>query len=144
MLANPVVIPAYADPISWGIALLATFMEIAVAQFMLRRFGLSDPHFAGPLFVINICTWFPFLVAVDQFHVRADAGGAPWLLGFEALVVVAETAFLYLACRGRFFSARTKWSPLSVRQAAWVSLLANAVSAGVSLLVPVALVSILR
>jgi len=67
-----------------------------------------------------------------------------WLLGFEGIVVLAEAALLYLACRGRFFSARTKWSPLSVRQAAWVSLLANAVSAGVSLLVPVALLSIMR
>ncbi len=144
MLANPVVIPAYADPITWGIAVLAICVEIAVAQFTLRRFGLSDPHFAGPLFVINICTWFPFLVAVDAFHIRADARGAPWLLGLEAMVVVVETALLYQACRGRFFSARTKWSPLSVRQAAWVSLVGNAVSAGVSVLVPVALVSIMR
>lgn len=144
MLANPVVIPAYADPLIWGIALLAIFAEIAVAQFTLRRFGLSDPHFAGPLFVINICTWFPFLVAVDAFYLRADAHGAPWLLGLEAMVVVVETALLYQACRGRFFSARTKWSPVSMRQAAWVSLLANAVSAGVSVLVPVALFLILK
>lgn len=134
MLANPVLIPMYADPISWGIALLAVWAEVTVAQAMLRRFGLTDVRFARPLYVINLSTWFAFLVAVDHWLVYPKAGGIPVLVALEALVVVVETILIFQACQGRCFSSHTEWRPLGVRQVATVSLVANATSIAASLL----------
>lgn len=134
MLANPILIPMYADPISWGIALLAVWAEVTVARAMLRRFGLTDVRFARPLYVINLSTWFAFLVAVDHWLVWPDADGIPALAALEAAVVVVETILIFQACRGRCFSSRTDWRPLGVRQVAMVSLLANATSIAASLL----------
>jgi hypothetical protein len=103
MLANPVIIPAYANPLMWAVALLAIWGEIATTTALLRRHAAQG--LARALFVFNAATWFAFLVAVD----RLDAAGVKsfWSIAeLEGAVVVVETGLLWIALRSRALAPR--------------------------------------
>ncbi|MFO1076396.1 MAG: hypothetical protein U1E73_01570 [Planctomycetota bacterium] len=144
MLANPIIVPVYADPITWGMALIAVLAEIVAAQVVLRRFGLTDPRFATPLFVVNVATWFPFLVAVDLLQLRYDAHAIPAYTVLELMVVVIEAFLIRSATRGQFFSSRFRCVPMDLKRSMMVSVVGNSVSVGVSLLLPLVLACLMR
>ncbi|MCR9247754.1 MAG: hypothetical protein NXI31_22225 [bacterium] len=113
--------------------------EIFVVQLVLRGGGLRDPNFAGPLVAINLCTWVPFLIAVDRFGMLVDGPSVPVLVALEIGVVLVEIPLLWLSTRGRFCSRRTKWQPIGLGRAVCASAIGNVTSIGVSLLVPILL-----
>lgn len=139
VLANPVALPAYADPLLWGIAIVALFFEVWATLRVLRRFGLVDPDFAGPLAMINLCTWIPFLIALDAIDAWPDDRLLLGVVVLELAVFAVETVLLYHAVRGRFFSSRTQFVPLGVRPCALAAAVGNAVSLAVSAALPAAI-----
>ena len=136
---NPVAVPAYADPLLWTIAIVALFFEVWVPLRALRRFGLVDPHFAGPLSVINLCTWIPLLVALDAIDTWPDDRLLLGVAVLELAVFAVETVLLYHAVRGRFFSKGTRFVPLGVRPCAVASAVGNVVSLAISAALPAAI-----
>lgn len=97
MLANPILVPAYADPIHWAIALFAMGAEIATELAMLRRIGLAA-DLRRLLVLFNCMTWLAFLIALDAW----GGGGIPliWTVTLlEVAVVVVEALLLWCALR---------------------------------------------
>ena len=143
MLANPVVVPAYASPEIWGFALLAMWAEIGTELSMLRRMGITSGAIR-PLMLINLMTWLAFLLAVDWFDGRGVHGSGLVVVFavLESLVVIVET-ILIRAMIGRGVGGALR-QPLMFVQALKVSLVGNSVSITVSLVMPVAIFWLLR
>lgn len=139
MLANPVVIPAYATPEIWAVALLAMWAEIKTEIALLRR-HIPAAGLSGSLLLLNIVTWLAFLIAVHGLD--SDGVSPGWsLAGLELCVVVVETLLIWAGLR---VWARTRQHPsLRMMHIAWVALAGNLVSIGVSL-APVAVMWLLR
>lgn len=76
MLANAIVVPAYADPITWAIALVGALCEVSTVCRLLVRWGKHVDRVAQPLWAIQVSTWLPFLVAVDGGP-RQRSGASP-------------------------------------------------------------------
>lgn len=135
---NPVVVPAHAHPVVWAIAIVAMLCEVRVDLWMLRRLGRASPGLVAPLYVINITTWFAFLIAADL----ADDAHLPMGLAIAALevgVVLVETVLIHSALRGRLFTRNLGLAPVTWPQALLVSFAGNVVSIAVSLAVPLTL-----
>ena len=137
MLANPILLPAYADPFHWGWAIVAIIIEVALARALLRRLGFADPRVVGRLVVINLVSWGLFLAALARLDVRAESGNAAWFAVLELLVVIVEAGLILVAISRAFSSASGQPSPLRLWQVACVSLCANLVSAAMSLVLVV-------
>ena len=142
MIANPVVNPAYADPIIWGVALIAMWAEVRTVLWVMRGFGSDVRGLLAPLFAMNITTWFAFLIAVD--HVLAwPLPRAPSITLLEVAVVLVEAALLHSATRGRLFTRGLPCTPLTWPRALLVSLAGNVVSVSVSIVAPLVILLLL-
>lgn len=143
MLANPVVVPAYASPVIWGFALLAMWVEIGTEVPLLRRMGMASGAIR-PLVLINLMTWLAFLLAVDWFSGRGVQGSGMVVViaALESLVVIVET-ILFRQTIGRGVGGVSR-QPLMFGQALKVSLVGNLVSITVSLVMPVAIFWLLQ
>lgn len=140
MLANPIVIPIYAVPLTWAVAAVAMWAEIAAIQALLRRMGLDVAGLEGRLLVIQICTWVPFLIGVDWASSVAP-GREGWpILALELAVVVVETPLLVLAVRGWSAATRRPAASMTWTRALLASVVGNFVSAAVSLGGPLVLI----
>ncbi|MBK8100978.1 MAG: hypothetical protein IPK26_28175 [Planctomycetes bacterium] len=142
MLANPIIIPAYADPFLWTVALLAMWAEVETEARLLRRFG----WIAGVvprLLLINVATWLVFLCVLAWLSGRGLLY-RPWpavagvIAGLEGCIVLVEAVLLRLMIR----RADVQGTRIPLRQAATASLLGNLVSIAASL-VPVATIWLL-
>jgi len=139
MLANPVVIPAYADPIIWVVALVAMWAEIGTEVAMLRR-QTATIGLARTLLLINIMTWLAFLMAVDSLARHGSRLG--WgIAGLEVVVVVSESILLWTVLRSG--SRGRQHPPLGLLRVMWVALVGNLVSIAISM-APVALLWLLH
>ena len=138
MLANPVVVPAYASPEIWGFALLAMWAEIGTELSLLRRMGRAAGAIR-PLVIINVMTWLVFLLAVDWFDKRGvqGVGMAGVFAALESLVVIVETILIRASIGRRERGAARQL--LMWGQAVKVSLMGNLVSITVSLIMPFAI-----
>lgn len=150
MLANPVVVPAYASPLVWGFALLATWAEVGTALSMLRRMGKAAAALR-PLLLINCMTWLAFLLAMDwcDRHGLWDGRQGVQVVRFaivvatlELLVVIVEALLLRAMLRVVIGGGSRR--ALGLAQALQVSVVGNLVSIAVSLLVPMATFVLLR
>lgn len=141
MLANPILLPAYADPINWGMALVAMLAEISAARAMMRRFGFVDPRLATWLFAVNLATWVPFLVAVERLRLSYSAESIPAFALLEIAVMMVETVLIRLLASG--LSARVGSGALSLRRSLAVSVVGNSVSIAVSLTLPAVFIALL-
>lgn len=135
MLANPVIQPAYAEPLIWVLALVAMACEVQVVTWLLRRIGRASPQLQAPLFAINFTTWFVFLVAIDAAD-RARWPMGPAIAALELAVVLVEAVLLHSAMRGRLFTGKLGLQPVTSAQALWLSFAGNLTSVAVSLAVP--------
>ena len=134
MLANPILVPAYAEPIVWVFALAAMCAEVHTAQWVMQRLGSDVRGLFAPLLGMNLVTWFVFLVAVD----RATRWPLPEWLSItllEVAVVLVETALLHSATRGRLFTRGLPCTELSWPRALLVSFAGNLMSVLVSVAV---------
>lgn len=139
MLANPVVIPAYAAPEVWAVALLAMWAEIKTEIALLRR-HVPTAGIASHLLLLNIVTWLAFLIAVDRLDRHGISLG--WsVTGLEACVVIAESLLMWIGLRA--WARAQQSSALPMMRVAWVALVGNLVSIAVSL-APVALMWLVR
>jgi hypothetical protein len=140
MLANPVVLPAYANPLVWTIALLALLAEVAVARALLARRGCRHASITHVLVFLNLGTWMAFLVAMelaDRWRWLEGTARAVTTIGLLELgVVLVEGHLLREMARGRLFSRDFGGAALGLGQALWVSLCANLVSIAISVAVP--------
>jgi hypothetical protein len=143
MLANPVVIPAYADPVIWVLAFVAMWAEVRSVLWVMRRLGSDVRGLLAPIFAINIATWFSFLIAVHWVD-RAGLPIAFALTSLEVVVVVIEAALLHSATRGRVFTRGLPCTPLTWPRAVLVSFAGNVVSVAVSIVLPIGLVWLLE
>ena len=142
MIANPVVNPAYADPLLWGVALLAMWAEVRTVLWSMRRLGSDVRGLLAPLFAMNITTWFAFLIAIDGVH-RWPLPEVLSITLLEVGVVLVETALLHSATRGRLFTRGLPCTPLTWPRALLVSFAGNAVSVAVSVVIPYAIIHLL-
>lgn len=143
MLANPVVIPSYADPIIWAFALLAMCFEVWVVLQLLRRMHQNVKGLSGPLGVINLTTWFPFLVAMDHIVPAHGPAMTATIVALELAIVGIEAILIHALMRGRFFARGLSCRPISWRDALRVSFLGNLASVAMSIAVPLLVVTIL-
>jgi hypothetical protein len=143
MLANPVVVPAYATPEVWGLALLAMWAEIGTELALLRRMRMSFGALR-PLLLINVATWLSFLLAIDMCDKRGVRGAqmVGVVAALEAGVVIVE-ALLMRAMIGRAMGSSPR-QVLGLGQALRVSFLGNLVSIAVSIVAPIVLVWLFR
>ena len=128
MLANPIVVPAYANLVVWGMAMISILVEIRTALFLLRRMKRNVIGFGVPLFVINMVTWLPFLVVLDRLPRMSDTMWVVTVAALEALIVVIEGRLILAATRGQFFCRNLPCRAIRPGQAMYVSLTANLVS----------------
>lgn len=110
---NPVVVPAYADPSAWLLALVCLGVEVLVVCRLLARVGVRGGWVRDRLVLLQLLSWAAFLVAIDRLGVAP--GDWLTLLGLETIVVVVEA----VAMRCAF--AR---SPVRAAFAPWPRLLA--------------------
>ncbi len=135
MLANPVVIPAYATPEIWAVALLAMWAEIKTETVLLRQ-HVPAADLSGALLLLNIVTWLAFLIGVEWIDSQKMPLG--WGVAIlEVCVVVAESLLIWIGIK--VWSRAQRRSPLRILHVVWVALAGNIVSICVSL-VPVAVV----
>ncbi len=132
MLANPVLIPAYADPFHWFVALIAMGCELGLVYFLLRRRGIETNALGISLFVMNIVTWFCFLFAVDTWHGYSGMIDMNKIALLELVVVVTEAYLINQATSGRFFSRNQSSGAVGFGRALFVSMLGNSLSVVVS------------
>ena len=139
MLANPLVMPAYASPEIWLVALVAMLAEIRTEVALLRR-HVGAVDLSQSLLLINIMTWLVFLIAVDRLDASAPLLG--WsIAGLELAVVIAETFLIWGHLR---IGARARQaSCVGFPRVAFAVLVGNIVSFAVSM-VPVAIIWLLR
>lgn len=143
MLADPVVVPLYADWTVWVFALLAIWAEVRTVMSLLRRSGSESQRLLAPLVGMNLATWTLFLVGVDCAD-RCQLPMVPAIAVLEVLVVLAETGMLHAMTRGRLFSRGVRCKPLTWSRAFFVSLVGNLVSVVVSIALPYAFAMLLR
>jgi hypothetical protein len=143
LLSNPVVVASHADPLVWGIAFVAMLCEVRVDLWMLRRLGRTSPGLVGPLYAINITTWFAFLIAADLAD-RARLPMGPAIAALEVAVVLVETVLIDSALRGRLFTRGLGLAPVTWPRALLVSFAGNVVSVAVSVAVPLTLLLLHR
>ena len=143
MLANGVVLPVYASPITWWIAAIAMLLEIGVVEKLLRRAGQDRKGLTGALVLIQLLTWIPFLRAADEVLRRFEN---PWLwvVGLEVVVVLIEAPMLAVAVRGWLFRRHPTSGTISWKQAFVASFLGNLTSVAVSVGAPVAAITVGR
>lgn len=135
MLANPIVFPAYADPIIWFIAMFAMACEVKTAQTLLRKMGSDSTQFGTHLAAIQLLTWIPFLFGVDW--VGRNERYAGWCIaGMEVAVILVEAPLIMIASRGWFVMQPPITRGVPWRHAMLASLVGNLVSIAVSLAVP--------
>ena len=144
MLANPVVVPIYADPITWGIAICALCVEVWVVLQLLRRMHQNVKGLDGWLGVLNLVTWIPFLIAVDRLVPSSTAGAIAVIAGLEVAVIAVEAVLLHGLLRGKLFAHGLPCRPIGWRDALRISFLGNLASIAVSIGVPMLLVAILK
>lgn len=139
MIANPVVVPAHADLFVWTFALIAMLVEVRVVLRLLRCRPQDVRRLHSCLFLVQITTWFPFLVAVDAFERPIDAHPVMVIAALEAAVVAAETVLLRELTHGRLFARQPQCRRLGWSSAFGLAVAGNlasiATNAGVVLLV---------
>lgn len=126
---NPVVVPAYADPACWCVALVCLYAEVEVVRRLLARVGVRGGWVRDRLVVMQLVSWVVFLIAIDRLVIAPEDWSV--LLGLEGAVVVVEAA----AMRCAFVR-----SPVRTTFCSWPRLLlwsavGNLVSAGLCMLV---------
>jgi hypothetical protein len=131
MLANPIILPPYADPISWLIAGVAMWAEIDTEQRALWRLAKVPRLLGGVLVLVNCTTWLLFFLSIHLLG-QAERLTVTSLIALELLVVVAETLLIRAATRGQLFVRHHQLRPIGVRQACHVALIGNLVSLTVS------------
>jgi len=136
MLANPVVVPMYAEPVVWGFAIVAMAAEVRTVLWLLRRMRRDVAGLAAPLFLTNLTTWLPFLVAVDSLPARSGLGLTLSIGGLELAVIVVETFLLRALCAGRLFARNPRCGTVTLRQALGLSFAGNLASIVTSMLLP--------
>lgn len=139
MLANPVVLPEYANPLVWSLAAIAMLAEIRTEVGMLRRLGWTADVWPS-LLLVNGMTWLAFLIGID----RLGDGVLPiaWTVALlEAAVVVVEALSIWWSLRLR--ASAGAGPALSLAAAFAVSALGNLVSIAASIALPAAFFVIL-
>jgi hypothetical protein len=134
VLPNPIIMPVYADPAVWLVAVVAMLAEIATVRALLRRAGLAvDP--ANALWLFNCASWLGFLIALEAL---ARSSNSVWLVvGLEVAVVVVETVLVTVWLR----TPRTPPNaPIGTTCVFRIVLVGNLVSIAISLVPPVLLV----
>lgn len=144
ILANPIVIPAYADPLDWVVAIFAMWVEMRTVIYLLGRRGNEDIGFQRPVLLANLATWLTFLVAVEWLVDRSGWNEWATISALELLIVIVEALLIRSASKGRFFSRHLRRTPLSFRPTLIVSLAGNSVSIIVSVGVVMTLQLVLR
>lgn len=131
MLANPIVLPPYADPLAWLIAGLAMWAEIDTEQRALWRIARTPRLLGEVLVLVNGTTWLAFFLCV---HLLGETGRltVASLVVLELAVVVAETFLIRAATRGQLFVRHHELRPIALRQACRIALVGNVVSLVVS------------
>jgi len=127
-LANPIVVPAGANLVVWGMAMISILVEIRIALSLLRRMKRNVIGFGAPLFVINMVTWLPFLAVLDRLPRMSDTLWVVTVAALEALIVVIEGRLILAATRGQFFFRNLPCRAIRPGQAMYVSRIANLVS----------------
>lgn len=126
---NPVLVPAFADPTCWGVALVCLYVEVEVLRRLLARAGVGGGWVRDRLVLLQLVSWAGFLVALDQLAVTS----ADWamLAGMEGAVVLVEAA----AMRCVFARSPVRATFGSWPRLLWWSAAGNLASAGLCLLV---------
>lgn len=140
MLANPVVIPAVANPFVWCFAFIAMWAEIRTEIALLKRLGWGADVW-GSLLLTNIMTWIAFLLAMDRLADRVLP--LAWAISLlESGVVVVECALVYSSLTLR---ARAGAGPsVSIVRVFAISVVGNLVSILVSIALPMAFIWVIR
>lgn len=135
MLANPVVIPIYANPLTWVVAAIAILIEVRVWLIVLRRLGSNVSGLETPLAVVQLVTWVPFLFAVDAIPPTTEHVG--WqIAALEVSVVLVEVPLVLAAARGWFVRPRLPSADMTWIQALVASFAGNLASVTFSLGIP--------
>ena len=139
MLANPVVIPVYADPIVWSIGALGLVVEISLVARLIVAGRLQGSRVTDIVVLLNLLTWIAFLIAVDQLVAPATDGVVLTLTALELAVVVVEAIALRILTHRRWPETVGPFRRLGFVAAFGVSLLGNVVSIAVSAAFPLAI-----
>ncbi|MBM4060228.1 MAG: hypothetical protein FJ265_03890 [Planctomycetes bacterium] len=137
MRPNPVILPAYAAPENWALALIAMWAEIRTTLALLRSMDRATGT-VRPLFLLNLMTWLAFLLAMDW----CDSLGLlhrwfVWVVAaLEAIVVTIEANLIWAMLARPTGSPSAR--PLPFVQALRLSLLGNLVSITVGIALPAA------
>lgn len=122
--------------------MVAILAEVFTVRSMLSRFGLAEPGLTMSLFVVNLATWLPFLIAVDWLQLRFDAKAVPAFVLLELGVIAAEVFLIRMTTRGA--CKRLEIGALTFKRSLGVSLLGNTVSIAVSLTIPLGIIVLVR
>ncbi|MEZ6038824.1 MAG: hypothetical protein R3F29_15195 [Planctomycetota bacterium] len=145
MLANPIVIPAEANPFLWLGAILATIAEIAVVRRVLARGGLDTTRVVAWLWLIQLWSWFSFLMVVDRLGHDGTRNREALVITIAELVVIAlEAPLFWLAAKAGQHRDDSARRGVSFGRALLASALGNATSIGVSLALAGAIGLLLR
>lgn len=140
MLANPVVIPAEADPVMWMVAIVAMVAEIEIVVRVLRRGGLDTTRVTAWLWLIQLWSWFFFLMAIDRLGHVGNHDQQGWVIGVgEVLVFAVEAPLFWLAARAGRHRADPTRRGVTFGRAVLASALGNLTSLAVGLAVPAAI-----
>jgi len=144
MLANPIVVPIYAEPLVWCFAIVAMLIEVNTVAWLLRRTGRTVDRVKGPLGLLNLATWFPFLVAMDRVPDDSPLQFCSWVAGLEVAVIAVETVLIRELCAGRLFLRDPGCGTVTFREAFGLSVAGNLASIAFSVAFTVALTLMLR
>lgn len=145
MLANPVVIPAEANLVIWTVAIVAMVAEIEIVVRVLRRGGLDTTRVTTWLWLIQLWSWFSFLMAVDRLGHDGTRNREALVITIAELVVIAlEAPLFWLAAKAGQHRDDSARRGVSFGRALLASALGNATSIGVSLALAGAIGLLLR
>lgn len=131
LLANPIVLPMYANPGVWLFAVFAICVEILVVMEVLQLAGLRPKGLELPLLIVQMTTWLPFLIAMEWSE-RLAIHPAVATTVLECAVIAAEVPLIRAASRGWFRLPGLPKGEVSRSMAFRASLLGNLVSIAVS------------
>lgn len=144
MFANPILVPSYANPFLWGLAILAMMIEVRTVAWLLRRMGRNVDRVKGPLGLLNLATWFPFLVAMDRAPADTALQFTASVTVLEIVVMVVETFLIRELCAGRLFLREPACGTVTLRQAIGLSIAGNLASIAASVAFTVLMAFLLR
>ncbi len=93
---NPVILPAYADPIAWLVAMVCLALEAEMLRWAFVRRGAPGKTVHDRLVLLNLASWGALLAAVHGVAAAGRWGERQWscLAELGVVVVAAEAVAL--------------------------------------------------